>query len=162
MNIIIKPSDIVKRCLWDSYVYYIVGSDKEAQNLLKEDLEFEISEREALIIGLLKVIETDNLIHKFNTYIVEILANKSIKDKENGILVRKKILDTAIETYMDNFPEHWDCSLYWKKCINDLKVYIEDIKVSICNLHVYVITDKNITSELYLTNSVKKLLKFNY
>lgn len=162
MKITLKPSDIIKRCLWDSYVYYIVGSDKEANIILKEDLEFEMSEREALIIGLLKVIETDNLIHKFNTYIVEILANKSIKDKENGLLIRKKILDSSIETYIDNFPDYWECSLYWVKCIKELKEYIENIKNSIEKINIHIITDKNITSELYSTNSVKKLLKFNY
>ncbi len=162
MKIIIKPSDIVKRCLWDSYVYYIVGTDKEAQKLLKEDLEFEISERDTLIIGLLKVIETDNLIHKFNTYIVEILANKSIKDKETGFLIRKKILDFAIENYMDNFPEYWDCSQYWTKCIKELAEYIENLKILVDKLEVRIVTDKNITSELYSTNSVKKLLKFQY
>jgi ribosome-interacting GTPase 1 len=162
MKILIKPSDIVKRCLWDTYVYYIVGSDKEAQILLKEDIEFELSERDALIIGFLKIIETDNLIHKFNTYITEVLANKSVKNSENGLLIRKRILDESIIKYMDNFPEYWECSIYWKKIIKELSEYIDNIKKSIEQLQVFVITDKNIVSELYSTNSIKKLLKFNY
>ena len=70
MQIKILPEDLVRRCLWDSYVYYVLGSDKDAEQLLKENKEFEISERDALVIGLLKVIETSNLIHKFNTYVV--------------------------------------------------------------------------------------------
>ena len=38
-----------------------------------------------------KVIETDNLIHKFNTYIVEILTNKSIHSPQKEyLLIRKK------------------------------------------------------------------------
>lgn len=162
MKILIKPSDIVKRCLWDSYVYYIVGSDKEAQILLSEDKEFELSERDALIIGLLKVIETDNLIHKFNTYITEILTNKSIKEKELGILVRKKVLDTAIDKFLDNFPAYWNCGIVWEKSIKELKEYIDTIKKSISKQEIYTITEKNITSELYSTNSIKKLLKFQY
>ena len=44
MRILIKPSDIVKRCLWDSYTYYVVRSEKEAEKLLKEDKEFEYYE----------------------------------------------------------------------------------------------------------------------
>ena len=67
MQITIQPEELIKMCLWDSYVYYILGSDKEAEKILKENKEMAISERDALIIGLLKVIETDNLIHKFNT-----------------------------------------------------------------------------------------------
>ena len=162
MKILLKPSDIVKRCLWDSYVYYVIGSEKEAQNLLKEDKEFELGERDALIIGLLKVVETDNLIHKFNTYITEILTNKSIKDKELGLLVRKKVLDVAIDKFVDNFPSYWEHSIIWEKSLNQLKEYIDIIKVNISKLEVHIVTEKNITSELYPANSVKKLLKFNY
>ena len=98
MTIKIYPEDIVKMCLWDHYVYYIVGSEKEAEKLLKENAEMELSERDALVIGLLKVIETDNLIHKFNTYVMEFLTNKSIKEKEY-LLVRKKTFDLALDKY---------------------------------------------------------------
>ena len=67
MTINIYPEDIVKRCLWDTYVYYVIGgSDKEAEKILKENKEIAMSEQDALVIGLLKVIETDNLIFKFN------------------------------------------------------------------------------------------------
>ena len=82
MTIKIYPEDIVRMCLWDHYVYYIVGSEKEAEKLLKENKEMELSERDALVIGLLKIIETDNLIHKFNSYVMEFLTNKSIKEKD--------------------------------------------------------------------------------
>ena len=58
MIIKIYPLDIVKRCLWDHYVYYIVGSEKEAERILKENNEIELSERDALVIGLLKIIES--------------------------------------------------------------------------------------------------------
>jgi hypothetical protein len=36
MKIFITPEDIVKRCLFDNWAYYIVGSEKEAERLLKE------------------------------------------------------------------------------------------------------------------------------
>ena len=57
MTINIYPEDIVKRCLWDTYVYYILGgSDKEAERVLKENKEITISEQDSLVIGLLKPI----------------------------------------------------------------------------------------------------------
>jgi hypothetical protein len=62
MKIVLCAEDIVKRCLWDTFTYYIVGSEKEAEKILKENKEFERSERDAIVIGLLKVMETDNLI----------------------------------------------------------------------------------------------------
>ena len=81
MRISILPTDIVKRCLWDSFSYYIVGSEKEAEKILKENSEFELSEREAIVIGLLKVMETDNLIHRFNDYLTHFLTVRSLKEK---------------------------------------------------------------------------------
>jgi len=161
MKIKIYPEDIVRMCLWDHYVYYIVGSEKEAEKLLKENVEMELSERDALVIGLLKVIETDNLIHKFNTYVMEFLTNKSIKEKEY-LLVRKKTFDLALDKFVDKFPDHWEPNSYWSKSLKELVEYVEGMKVLIEKLEIHKIVDKNVTYELYNSNNVKKLLKFNY
>ena len=161
MKIKIYPEDIVKMCLWDHYVYYIVGSEKEAEKLLKENAEMELSERDALVIGLLKVIETDNLIHKFNTYVMEFLTNKSIKEKEY-LLVRKKTFDLALDKFVDKFPDHWEPNSYWSKSLKELVEYVEGMKVLIEKLEIHKIVDKNVTYEFYNSNNVKKLLKFNY
>jgi hypothetical protein len=161
MTIKIYPEDIVKMCLWDHYVYYIVGSEKEAEKLLKENAEMELSERDALVIGLLKVIETDNLIHKFNTYVMEFLTNKSIKEKEY-LLVRKKTFDLAVDKFVDKFPDHWEPNSYWSKSLKELVEYVEGMKVLIEKLEIHKIVDKNVTYEFYNSNNVKKLLKFNY
>lgn len=161
MKIILCAEELVKRCVWDSYVYYVVGSDKEAQKILEENEEMEISERDALIIGLLKVIETDNLIHKFNTYIVEILSNKSTTNS-GQLLIRKKVLDLAVDKFLDKFPDYWVPSTHWSKSLKELVEYISNIKLDIEKLEVHSIVDKNITTEFYGSNNVKKLLKFNY
>lgn len=161
MQIKVYPIDLVKRCVWDSYVYYVVGSEKEAQKILEENQEMELSERDALVIGLLKVIETDNLIHKFNTYMVEILTNKSTS-VGSQVLVRKKVLDLAVDKFLDKFPDYWIPSSHWSKVLKDLVEYINVIKKDIEKLEVHSIVDKNITVEFYNSNSIKKLLKFNY
>lgn len=161
MKIILCAEDIVKMCLWDSYVYYIVNSDKEAEKILRENNELEISERDALVIGLLKVIETDNLIHKFNTYIVEFLTNKSIKEKDH-LLVRKRTFDIAVDKFMDKFPEYWSPSIVWSKSIDEVREYVNAIKLEIEKIEIHKIVDKNVTYEFYNSNNVRKLLKFNY
>lgn len=161
MKITLCAEDIVRRCLWDTYVYYVVGSEKEAEKILKENKEIEISERDALIIGLLKVIETENLIHKFNTYIVELLTNKSAKEKELT-LVRKKTLDLAVDKFVDKFPDYWVPSPSYVKSLKELVTYVNNIKEEIEKLEVYKVVDKNITYEFYNSNAVKKLLSFNY
>ena len=160
MKILISPEDIIKRGCWDSYVYYIVGSEKEAQEILKENKEFEISERDALIIGLLKVLETENLIHRFNNYIYELLMNKSSKHED--LLIRKKTLDYSIDKFLDKFPDYWEPSKMWVIALKELVEYISEIKENIEGLEVHNIVDKNITVEYYNSNQVKKLLKFNY
>jgi hypothetical protein len=161
MQIKVYPIDLVKRCVWDSYVYYVLGSEKEAQRILEENLEMEIPERDALVIGLLKVIETDNLIHKFNTYITEILSNRSTSSG-NQLLIRKRVLDLAVDKFLDKFPDYWIPSTHWSKVLKDLVEYINIFKKDIEKLEVHSIVDKNITIEFYGSNNVKKLLKFQY
>jgi len=162
MNIKIYPEDIVKRCLWDHYVYYILGgSDKEAQRILSENEEIEVSEKDALVIGLLKVIETDNLIHKFNGYVMELLTNKSLKEKEL-LLVRKKALDASLDKFVDKFPDYWEPNSGYRNGLLELVEYVENIKKDVEKLEVHKIVDKNVTYEFYNSNNVRKLLKFNY
>ncbi len=161
MQIKIYPEDLIKRCVWDHYVYYIIGSEKESEKILKENKEIEISERDALVIGLLKVIETDNLIHKFNTYVMELLTNKSVKEKDY-LLVRKKAFDYAIDKFLDKFPDYWEPNLLYTKSLKELVDYVEIMKVEVEKLEIHKIVDKNITYEFYGANNIKKLLKFNY
>ena len=161
MQITILPEDLIRRCVWDNYVYYIVGSEKEAEKILLENKETQISERDALVIGLLKVIETDNLIHKFNSYIMEFLTNKSIKEKEY-LLVRKRTFDVAIDKFVDKFPDHWEPNSNWSRALKDLVDYVEIMKIEVDKLEVHKIVDKNVTYEFYNSNNVRKLLKFNY
>lgn len=163
MELNLYPEDIIKRCVWDSYVYYIVGSEKEAEKILKENKMVTLSERDALIIGLLKVIETNNLIHKFNTYIVEILTNKSIHSPQKEyLLIRKKTFDLAVDKFLDKFPEYWQPSASWTNALKDVSQSIENLKLDLEKLEIHKIVDKNVTYEFYNSNNIKKLLKFNY
>lgn len=161
MNIKVTPEDLVRRCLWDHYVYYVVGSDKEGEKILKENKEFEISERDALVVGLLKVVETDNLIHKFNSYLVDFLANKSINNN-NQVLIRKKALEIFVDKFLDKFPDYWIPNSVYKQSLSELVDYIDDFKVKIEKLDVQKVSDQFGTYEFVVSNNVKKLLSFNY
>jgi len=161
MTIKIHPDKLIRMCIWDNYVHYILSSDKEAERILKENKEIMLSERDALVIGLLKIIETDNLIHKFNTYVMEFLTNKSIKEKDL-FLLRKKSFDIAIDKFLDKFPDYWEPNPTYAKALKEVVEYINDMKSKIEKLEIHTIVDKNITYEFYNSNSVKKMLKFNY
>jgi hypothetical protein len=162
MKIILCAEDIVRRCLWDNYVYYILaGSDKEAERLLATNEEMEISEKDALVIGLLKVIDTDNLIHKFNNHVVEHLTNKSIKHSDY-LLARKKTFDVAVDKFLDKFPDYWQPKSRYVNALSELVEYIENMKKELENLEVHKVVDKNVTYEFYNSANIRKLLKFNY
>jgi hypothetical protein len=161
MQIILCAEDLIKRCLWDSYVYYVLGSDKDAELILKENKEFEISERDALVIGLLKIIETSNLIHKFNTYIAEFLSNKSINSGKD-VLIRKKGLELAVDKFLDKFPDYWIPNTEYKNSLTELVDYIQLFKIAIEKLEIQKITDQFGTHEFLNSNNVKKNLSFNY
>jgi hypothetical protein len=160
MKIILCPEDVVKRCLWDAYSYYVVGSEKEAEKMLKENKEFELSERDAIVIGLLKVMETDNLVHRFNEYMVHFLTVKSIKEK-GEVVIRKKSVEIAIEKFLDKFPDYWVPPVNYANALKDLIKYIDELKEKIEELESFPITIQNITQEFYVSNSAKKLLNFN-
>ena len=160
MKILIYPVDIVQRCLWDSYASYIVGSEKEAEKLLLENKEFELSERDAIVIGLLKVMETDNLIHRFNDYLTHFLQVRSLKDKD-GFFIKKKSLETNIEKFLDKFPDYWTPPTNYANSLKDLVVYIDEMKEKIEKLDIIKMTIQNVSYEFYKANDIKKMLNFN-
>lgn len=160
MQIKITPEDIIKRGLWDFYTYYVVGSEKEAQELLKKNEEFILSEKDAIVIGLLKVMETDNLIHRFNDYLIHFLLIRSVKEKTDAI-IKKKTIESAIEKFLNKFPDYWKPEINYANSLIDLKKYITDISEKISNLEVINLAIQNITYEFYSSNAIKKLLCFN-
>lgn len=160
MQIKITPEDIVKRGMWDFYTYYIVGSEKEAQELLKKNEEFVLSEKDAIVIGLLKVMETDNLIHRFNDYLMHFLSIRSIKEKTDA-LIKKTAIEKSIEKFMSKFPEYWKAPMNYQNALKDLKVYVDELSNKILLLDISSVTIQNISYEFYSSNAVKKLLNFN-
>lgn len=161
MKILITPEDIVKRCLWDSYIYYVAKcNDKEAERILIENQEFELSERDAIVIGLLKVIETDNLIHRFNDYLTHFLNIRSLKDKDK-YLIRKKSIENSISLFLDKFPDYWTPPVNYSNALKDLIIYIDDIKEKINEIDIVNLTIQNVEYEFYNSASIKKLLNFN-
>lgn len=161
MKIFLKPSDIVKRGLWDTYVYYVVGSDKESEKLLVDDLEFEISERDAYVIGLLKVIETDNLIHRFNDSMIHFLNIKSVKINDE-VLIKKKICLEFIEKFLNKFPDYWVPPTNYRVSFTDLVEYTNNVREKVDSLDVVKASLLNINYDFYVSSAVKKLLNFNY
>jgi hypothetical protein len=107
------------------------------------------------------VIDTDNLIHKFNNHVVEQLTNKSIKHGDL-LLARKKTLDISVDKFLDKFPDYWLPKSTYVSALADLVEYIDNMKKNIENLEIHKVVDKNVTYEFYNSANIRKLLKFNY
>ena len=161
MKIFITPEEIVRLCLWDLYSYYIVGSEKESERILKENKEVELSEKDAYVIGFLKTMESDNLIHKFNLYITDYLTTRSVKEKE-GIFLRKKTLESAVEKFLSKFPEYWEPGILFEKSLEELKLYVDKFMKAVEKMETTKYTYQNVTTEYINVNAIKKEIKFNY
>jgi len=161
MKIILRPEDLVKLGVWDSFTYYIVGDEKKAEEILIENSEFELSNRDALVIGLLKVIETPNLIHRFNTYLADFLNIKSQREGKS-LLVRKKGLIFSIEKFLNKYPNYWSPTPEYKKGLQELEIYLDNLKNELEQLEIQKITDQFGTHDFINSSNVKKLLNFSY
>lgn len=169
MIITINPSDIIKRCLWANYKKFILKdySEKEIEKIVEEDKPFSLSEEDAYVIGLLKVVETDNLIHRFKEYINEKIDRKSTIhkiDNERNVLINKSSIKNDCLNFKNNFPEYFN-----DKEINDeikkVNEYINKKIKELDNLNIIEIT-KNINNQSknipYLkSKEVNKMFKLN-
>jgi len=155
------PTELIKLCIWDTYVYYVLGSDKNIEQIIKEDKPIQLSERDALVCGLLKVIESDNLIHKFNDYMYHHLTVKSVKNGTD-VVVRKKVIDLLVDKFFDKFPvKFWTPDALYNRGLTDLQKYAAELKQDLSELNITIITDQTGTSEYYTSNAVKKCLSFH-
>jgi hypothetical protein len=131
MIITITPEDLVKRCLWNNYSKFIFKtSDKnKIDKFIIENKPFPISEDDAYVIGLLKVVETDNLIHRFKETINDLIDIKSTIQKVDDnkmVLMSKSVIIKECLNFKNNFPESYEQDLSFKNQIDKLNNYIND------------------------------------
>src|ERR1035437_9040656 len=128
MKLIVKPSDLIKRFIWDKYEQFILLnlSNANIEKIIKEDKEFEISESDAFVIGLTCVIYTDKVIYKYKIYLRELLENKSFdtgnpttETNEEGeeetvnkvkLMINKEIAIDNAKLFLNKLPKCWDSS----------------------------------------------------
>ena len=159
MQIILTPNDIIQRCLWDKYKKFILyeKTEDEIKKIVEENKPFSITEEDAYAIGLLKIIETDNLVHRFNENILDVLQIKSniIKDE---LYINKTTLTREVSTYMHKFPDYYKAPFNYKQSIEELKEYIKNIDKSITGLEIINVKNKDKMFAYYRSKDVRKCL----
>jgi hypothetical protein len=159
MQIIVTPSDIIQRCLWDKYKRYIIYEkpEEEVKKLVDENKPFSLTEEDAYAIGLLRIIETDNLIHRFNENILDILQIKSniIKDE---LYINRTTTLKEVSSYMNKFPDYYKAPFNYKQAIEELKKYIEEVDKKIAELEIINVKNKDKMFAYFRSKDIRKCL----
>ena len=159
MILTVQPSDLIKRCLWNEYKKYclVEQNEENINNIIIEDKPFTLSEEDAYVIGLLKVVETDNLIHRFKSYIEDLLKVRS-NLFDNKLYINRNIILNEVKTFKDRFPSAFKPNFIYRKSIDELLIFIDNVYEKLENLetHSKIINDKNYV--FLLSNKVKNII----
>lgn len=166
MKIFVTPTCIVERALWNKFAVHVlpkmISKKQGTDAFLLENKEFELKEADALVIGLLKCIETDNLSHRLNNMLNELLMSRSVEievDDTEYYMIRKKLVVSKLVEFRNNFPKEWKPNGEYKLGLADLMIYIDFLLEKVETLKIHTIDDKGIMVDYLYYNNVKKLMK---
>lgn len=159
MQIIITPNDIIQRCLWDKYKRFCLhnSNNEEIKTLVEENKPLSLSENDAYVIGLLKIIETDNLIHRFNDDIFEFLQIKS-SIINNDLYISKYAITKFIVSYNNKFPNYYTPPVNYENGLYDLLNYIKTIEERLETLETTTIKNRDKLITYFVSKDIKKIL----
>jgi len=160
MQIIVTPNDIIQRCLWDKYKRFCLydKDESEIKTMIDSNKPISLNENDAYVIGLLKVIETDNFIHRFNDDVFEFLQIKSSIIKDD-LYISKYAINKFVTSYYDKFPIHYKPELNYKKGLDELIEYIKSVEDKIDNLETITIKNRDKLFVYFMSKDIKKTLK---
>lgn len=188
MKILIKPSDLIKRFIWDKYETFCLNdkTNAEIDAIIKNDIEFYISENDAFVIGLTNVIYTDNVIYKYKVFLKEALENKSfdfaVKDKkisdddndENNdsddsdvyvpakLMINRDIMTDFANAFISKIPKSYDITKENKAFIDQylkIKELTDIFTKKLNSLPVVIINDWNCVKYVSVKKLINKLIK---
>lgn len=163
-KLILTPESIIKRCLWMNFKKFVLKnkSEEEIQRIVEENKPFELLENDAYVIGLLRIVETDNLVHRFNVDIEETLRVKSTIHEINGdkkVLVSKSSILKETLLFKNNFPEYYKPDTVYQKSIEDVADHVNKLYKEFCALEDISVTIKDKNYTFVLTADIRKILK---
>lgn len=126
MIISIKPSDIIKRCLWLEYKRFCLKdkTDDEINLILEENKPTIIKEEDAYVIGLLKVVDTPHIVHRFKEHIKEILLIRS-NMFNNKLYIIKSVALKEISSFKLRFPNGYKPPFEYKTGIENMYKFVD-------------------------------------
>jgi hypothetical protein len=160
MIITLTPDDIIRRCLWTSYRRFSLRGIPEAkiEKIVKENKPISMDEEMAYVIGLLKVIETDNLIHRFDSHMMEILRIKSTI-QQNEVYISMRLIEMELESFKKRFPHYWSPDTNYETSLEEMKIYIAKIQEQIPNITIHEFKVKERMVKYLSSKDVKKVIE---
>jgi hypothetical protein len=159
MQILITPEDIIRRCLWLDYKRFCLKNknEDEIKKIIEDNAIVPLKEEDAYVIGLLKIVETPNLIHRLKEHMEEILKIRS-NIFNNKLYIIKSVAVKEIEQFVLRFPSEFKPPFEYKKGIDDLKTYSQKIYNDVQSLTAqpFQIGDK--TYMFISSNTVKDII----
>jgi len=159
MIITVTAEDLIRRCLWSDYKRFVLKdkSEQEIQNIVKENKPIVLSENDAYVIGLLKVIETDNLIHRFVVHMREVINIKSTIFNKN-VYLAVKIVENELESFKKRFPEYWTPDPIYEKSISELIIYINQLQALTKTFEIFEFKVKEKKVRYFQSKDIKKMI----
>jgi len=160
MVISLNIEDLIRRCLWSDFKRFVLKdkSDQEIQLIVKENKQIVLTENDAYAIGLLKVIETDNLVHRFIVHMKEMINIKStIFDK--NVYMSVKIVENELESFKKRFPEYWVADAVYEKSIEELNTHITKLQALIKTFEIFEFKIKDKKVRYFQSKDIKKMIE---
>ena len=160
MILSITIDDIIRRCLWSDYKRFVLKNktEQEIQFIVAENKPIALSENEAYAIGLLKCIETDNLVHRFIIHMKEMINIKSTIIEKN-VFISVKIVENELESFKKRFPEYWKADAAYEKGILDLNEYISKLQALIKTFEIFEFKIKEKKVRYFQSKDIKKMIE---
>ena len=161
MKILITPEDIIKRCLWTNYKKFALKNKNKAQliEIVEKNELTTINEKDAFVVGLLKVIETDDLVHRFRLNIEEFVKIKTTVNK-NRVIISKSALLKEINEFILQFPEYYKTTDYYQSKIDAMKEFALKLIDDVNSLEIIEILFKEKNFIFVNSKDINKLIKY--
>lgn len=162
MRITITPEDIIKRCLWNPYKYFILKDKKDSEitKIINNNHELELSEEDAFVIGLLKTVISNNLINHFSNHIIDVVQNKSIVSN-NRVFIGKPTILKEVINFKSNFPEDYNGDKKFVKSVDALNTHINKIYKQLEELETISVQIKDKSITCLVSNDVQRIITKN-
>lgn len=160
MIITITAEDIIRRGLWSDYKRFVLKdkSEQEIQLIVKENKPIVLTENDGYAIGLLKVIETDNLIHRFTVHMKEMINIKSTIFEKN-VYMSVKIVENELESFKKRFPEYWEADMVYEKSIIELNEHIVQLQALTKTFEIFEFKVKDKKVRYFQSRDIKKMIE---